>query len=203
MQIQFDYTVYAKILRDNMKNYNLTEPKFIPILNEETINILYDGKVYCPTLQSSKDLDEKKSVSKAVKQLGKKHKFVVFSDKRILGTDQHILTEVDLQPRSKPYIWLVVDKKDDKLFWFKEYASASAVQDLIASLLIVHVDSISNEKDVSDIGKYIYKELFTDILGFNLWSGADSFEVLMQVNSAEWDSPIYSYNIRKLFGKVI
>jgi len=202
MQITFDYRIYAKVLRDNMKNYDLTEPKFIPVMTKETINIMYNGVVYCPTLQSSKDLAEKK-VSKAVKKLGKKHEFVVFSDERILGTDQHILTEFDLQPRYKPYIWLIVGKQDGKLFWFKEYASASAAQDLISSILIVHVDSISNEKEVSDIGKCIYRELFTEILGFNLWTEAESFNILMEVNEVEWDAPIYSYNIRKLFGKVI
>jgi len=203
MNTIFDYKVYSKVLRDSLKNYNLTEPKFIPVSNKEIINILYKGVVYCPTLQSSKELSEKKEIPKAVKRLGKKHEFVIFSDERILGTDQHVLTEISLQPRSKPHIWLIVTKQDDKLFWFKEYASSSAVQDFIASFLIIHVDSISEPDEVSEIGKDIYKELFTEILGFNLWAGADSFKTLLEVNSAEWNAPFYSYNIRKLFGKII
>jgi len=202
MKVEFSYREYEKVLRGDLSKYELTSPKFIPIENEERINVLHKGVVYCSTLQSSKELNAK-DVPKTVKELAKKNKYVIFSDKRILGTDKHILTEFDLQPRGKPYFWLVVDKQDDKLFWFKEYASSSAVQDFIASLLVIRIDSICNADEVSDLGKSIYRELYSEILGFNLYLGAESFEILMEVNAVDWNAPFYTYNIRKLFGKVI
>jgi len=203
MKTEFKYETYSKVLRDNMKQYELTEPKLIPIPDEEKVLIFKDGIVYCPTLQSSKEMEEGKSVPKVVKELAKTSKYVIYSKERIIGTDKVILANFDFQPRWKPYIWLIVDRKDDKLYWFKEYASSSAVQDFIASLMVINVDNIAASDEVTDIGKYVYKELYAEILGFNLWYNSDSFTILLEVNSSTWNSPFYTYNIRKFFGEVI
>ena len=198
MRIEFNYRQYDKLLRSDLSEHQLKNPKFIPVEYEENIYILTEGKVYCSKAISVGDI----TIPKNIKQLARKSKYVIFSDARILGTNKHVLTEFDFQPRFKPFIWLIVEEQDNQLFWFKEHATATDLQDFIASLMLVTVDSISSPTRISGLGKSIYKELYSEVLGFNLWTSSESFFVLMDINSATKNSPFYSYNIRQLLKEV-
>jgi len=198
MQIKYDYKEYEKVLRDDIHNHQLMHPKFIPMVYEEPIYVLVDDIVYTPTLKLIDDFE----LPKAVKELYKKSDFVIFSMDRILGNDKFMLTEFDFQPREQCHAWVIADKIDGKLMWFKEFGSTADIQDFIASYTIIRIDSISNDKDVSQLGKDIYKQLYKENLRFSFWKG-ESFDILMELNAADWNSPFYSYNIRKLLGEGI
>jgi len=198
MESKFSYKDYSEILRSDLDKFMLTNPMFIPIPENVTPFLLKDNIIYCPTLKAA----DNSVCPKHVEKLAKRSKFVIYTEDEVLGTDEFVICDFLRQPREKSPTWIIADYVDDKLLWFKEYGKSVSIIDLFASYLVTRIDSIGNEKAVTDYGIDIYHELFKEVLGFS-WLKRSPFENLFELNAARDDSPFYIYNLRKLFTEVI
>lgn len=198
LDIRFSYKDYSKILRSDVDDFMLTKPMFIPLDANVYPYIYKNGVVWCPSVKAT----SMSKLPKAIKELGEKSEYVIFTEDMILGTDEFVLCNFYDQPREEASTWIVADRADDKITWFKEYGTSCSISDFFASFFITRVDTICNDKALQTLGKGIYEEIYKGILGCN-WVRKEAFDILFEVNAADFDSPFYSYKVRKLLERGI
>lgn len=194
MKTVFNYKEYSNILQGDIEKHQLKEPRFVSISYYEEVLIIHKNVLYTPTLKTSK---VEYVIPKVVRTLATESDFVIFTMERVIGTDRKLIANFDHQPRDSSYIWLVADVAFPKISWYKEYGSSSDIQDFISAFNIISVDTISQEKEITNLGIDIYKDLYRAALGFNFLQ-AKGFEYLLELNSPRTDAPFYTYNVRRL-----
>lgn len=198
MKLVYDSKKYAEYISSDIEKFKFKRPLFIEITQGCEIRIATKEVIYTSIFsRNEKDV----LLTEEVAKLLKKNEYVIYTTDGVIGTEKEILCNFSKQPRESSFSYLVGEELSTGMVWFRTYNTSFYFHNLVFSHFLTNVDTISQKKEISELGKAIYANLVSENLQISLYREKE-IEPLFSLNERNYKAPFYSYIVRDLLREV-